>query len=76
MKLDLKEIKRFLLIYYVDDYPANGGGLNYVTFDTIEEVENWINEEDKEDWIIESLVEVAKIMKISPVTKVTKFEIE
>lgn len=37
-------MKNFILVYYIDDYPENGGGIKYEEFETSGELDKRVSE--------------------------------
>lgn len=37
-------MKNYILVYYIDDYPDNGGGPKYEEFETSEELDKRVSE--------------------------------
>ena len=71
-------LRKFLLIHEVKEYPDMGGGIFYNTFDTENEVEEFIERlnNDERNLVILHLATIKDNLVIEPVEKITKFRIK
>jgi hypothetical protein len=70
-------MKEFILIWRINDYPDNGGGLEFDLFDSIQQIEDKVNElNDDERFAIEYSARIADELKFIPVEKVTRWKVE
>ena len=70
-------MKDYFLVYEINDYPEDGGGIHYKDFknkyELLDEV-NRLNKEFENDFKIVRAGIVRENIKIVPVEKVTKYE--
>lgn len=72
--LNKKEIMKYILVYYVKDFPEMGGGLYYLIFNSVQDMDLAVNNLDLNKTIIKFAGEVRKEFKYQVVEKIVKME--
>lgn len=70
--------KRFLLLYEINDYAENGGGLYAEYYYNISDVENKMEVLLKgyEENVVFTVIRIGKILTVKPVDIVRKYRVE
>ena len=67
----------YILVYEISDYPENGGGYDYMTFENIQDMEdqvNRLNTQHEDRFSIKIAAEVKSEITFKPVEIITRLQ--